>query len=154
VADVASDKVKNVAEPEEIAGKVAAQAREYGEKAKEAVKNFKPYVDKSMKKQPHGHLRRSRSHRVRAWRSLEGVERYQLGRILCLSPLSSRPRTNSARRRFCVGSSRVSKASSSFAMLVVEEEAWLGDRMTFRVRALAKWLQEGLMSPTIMFSWK
>jgi hypothetical protein len=28
------------------------------------------------------------------------------------------------------------KASSSFPMLVVEEEAWSGDRMTFRVRAL------------------
>jgi ElaB/YqjD/DUF883 family membrane-anchored ribosome-binding protein len=34
------------------AGKVAEQAREYGEKAQEAVKNFKPYVDKSMKEQP------------------------------------------------------------------------------------------------------
>ena len=30
------------------------------------------------------------------------------------------------------------KASSSFPMLVVEEEAWSGDRMTFRVRALAQ----------------
>ena len=53
MADVATDKLKNVAEnAEEIAGKVAAQAREYGEKAKEAVKNFKRYVDKSMKEQP------------------------------------------------------------------------------------------------------
>jgi ElaB/YqjD/DUF883 family membrane-anchored ribosome-binding protein len=53
MADVATEKVKNVAEnAEEIAGKVAAQAREYGEKAQEAVKNFKPYVDKSMKEQP------------------------------------------------------------------------------------------------------
>jgi ElaB/YqjD/DUF883 family membrane-anchored ribosome-binding protein len=53
MADVAADKVKNVAEnAEEIAGKVAAQAREYGEKAQEAVKNFKPYVDKSMREQP------------------------------------------------------------------------------------------------------
>ena len=30
------------------------------------------------------------------------------------------------------------KASSSFPMLVVEEEAWSGDRMTFRVRALGQ----------------
>jgi Putative polyhydroxyalkanoic acid system protein (PHA_gran_rgn) len=30
------------------------------------------------------------------------------------------------------------KAASSFPMLVVEEEAWSGDRMTFRVRALAQ----------------
>ena len=53
MADVATDKVKNVtASAEEIAGKVAEHAREYGEKAQEAVKNFKPYVDKSMKEQP------------------------------------------------------------------------------------------------------
>ena len=32
----------------------------------------------------------------------------------------------------------LSKASSSFPMLVVEEEAWSGDRMTFRVRALGQ----------------
>ena len=30
------------------------------------------------------------------------------------------------------------KATSRFPMLVVEEEAWSGDRMTFRVRALAQ----------------
>ena len=30
------------------------------------------------------------------------------------------------------------KAYSSFPMLVVEEEAWSGDRMTFRVRALGQ----------------
>ena len=48
MADVATDKVKNVAEnAEEIAGKV-----EYGQKAQEAVKNFKPYVDKSKREQP------------------------------------------------------------------------------------------------------
>ena len=53
LADVATDKVKNVAEnADEIVGKVAEHAREYGEKAQEAVKNFKPYVDKSMKEQP------------------------------------------------------------------------------------------------------
>jgi ElaB/YqjD/DUF883 family membrane-anchored ribosome-binding protein len=53
MADVATDKVKNVTlSAEEIAGKVAEQAREYGEKAQEAAKNFKPYVEKSMKEQP------------------------------------------------------------------------------------------------------
>ena len=53
MADVATDKIKNVTESaEEIAGKVAEQAREYGDKAQEAVKNLKPYVDKSMKEQP------------------------------------------------------------------------------------------------------
>ena len=53
IADIATDKVKNATESaEEIAGKIAEQAREYGEKAQEAVKNFKPYVDKSMKEQP------------------------------------------------------------------------------------------------------
>jgi ElaB/YqjD/DUF883 family membrane-anchored ribosome-binding protein len=53
MADVASDKLKNVTDSaEEIAGKVAEHAREYGEKAQDAVKNFKPYVDKSMKEQP------------------------------------------------------------------------------------------------------
>jgi ElaB/YqjD/DUF883 family membrane-anchored ribosome-binding protein len=53
MADVATDKVKNVSESaEEIAGKVAEHAREYGEKAQQVVKNFKPYVDKSMQEQP------------------------------------------------------------------------------------------------------
>jgi len=53
MADVATDKVMNVTESaEKIAGMVAEQAREYGDKAQEAVKNLKPYVDKSMKEQP------------------------------------------------------------------------------------------------------
>jgi ElaB/YqjD/DUF883 family membrane-anchored ribosome-binding protein len=53
MADTATDKVKDVAQSaEEIAGKVAEQAREYGEKAQEAISNFKPYVEKSMKEQP------------------------------------------------------------------------------------------------------
>jgi len=53
VADVATDKFKNVTESaEEMAGKVAVQAREYSEKAQEAVKQFKPYVEKSMREQP------------------------------------------------------------------------------------------------------
>ena len=53
MADVATDKVKNATQSaEELAGKVAEQAREYGERTQAAVKNFKPYVDKSMKEQP------------------------------------------------------------------------------------------------------
>jgi ElaB/YqjD/DUF883 family membrane-anchored ribosome-binding protein len=53
MADSATDRVKDVAQgAEEIAVKVAEQAREYGEKAQEAVNNFKPYVEKSMKEQP------------------------------------------------------------------------------------------------------
>jgi ElaB/YqjD/DUF883 family membrane-anchored ribosome-binding protein len=35
-----------------MAGKVAEQVHDYGEKAQEAAKNFKPYVEKSMKDQP------------------------------------------------------------------------------------------------------
>jgi ElaB/YqjD/DUF883 family membrane-anchored ribosome-binding protein len=53
MADTATDKLKDLIQSaEEIAAKAAAQAREYGEKAQQAVKNFKPYVDKSMKEQP------------------------------------------------------------------------------------------------------
>jgi ElaB/YqjD/DUF883 family membrane-anchored ribosome-binding protein len=53
MADVVTDKMKDVTQSaEEIAGKVAEQAREYGEKAQEAVQQFKPYVEKSMKEQP------------------------------------------------------------------------------------------------------
>ena len=53
MADVATDKMKDVTQSaEEIAGKVAEHARAYGEKAQEAVNNFKPYVERSMKEQP------------------------------------------------------------------------------------------------------
>jgi len=53
MADVATDKMKDVTQSvEEIAGKAAEQARAYGEKAQEAVNNFKPYVERSMKDQP------------------------------------------------------------------------------------------------------
>jgi ElaB/YqjD/DUF883 family membrane-anchored ribosome-binding protein len=44
------DRVKEAAT--EYAGKVADQAREYGEQAQEAARDFKPYVEKSMKEQP------------------------------------------------------------------------------------------------------
>ncbi len=49
MADAATDKVKDVAQS---AGKFAEQVLEYGEKAQDAVSNFKPYVEKSMKEQP------------------------------------------------------------------------------------------------------
>jgi ElaB/YqjD/DUF883 family membrane-anchored ribosome-binding protein len=37
---------------EEIAGKVMQQARDLTEQAQQAVNNFKPFVEKSMKEQP------------------------------------------------------------------------------------------------------
>lgn len=50
---IATDKVKNATETaEEFAGRVAEQALEYGKKAQQAVENFKPYVERSMKEQP------------------------------------------------------------------------------------------------------
>jgi ElaB/YqjD/DUF883 family membrane-anchored ribosome-binding protein len=53
IGDVATDKIKNAAETaEDFAGRVAEQAAEYGKKAQQAVENFKPYVERSMKEQP------------------------------------------------------------------------------------------------------
>lgn len=53
MADDATEQLKNVAgSADEIARKAAEQARVYGEKAQELAKNFKPYVEKSMKEQP------------------------------------------------------------------------------------------------------
>jgi ElaB/YqjD/DUF883 family membrane-anchored ribosome-binding protein len=53
LADTTADQFKRVADgAQELAGNVAQQAREYGEKAQEAVQNFKPFVKKSMKEQP------------------------------------------------------------------------------------------------------
>jgi ElaB/YqjD/DUF883 family membrane-anchored ribosome-binding protein len=47
------DRVKDgAAEGRDSAAKVADQACEYGEKAQEAARNFKPYVERSMKEQP------------------------------------------------------------------------------------------------------
>jgi ElaB/YqjD/DUF883 family membrane-anchored ribosome-binding protein len=51
--DSTMDRVKDAAaDVQDYAGRVADQAREYGEKAQEAVREFKPYVEKSMKEQP------------------------------------------------------------------------------------------------------
>jgi ElaB/YqjD/DUF883 family membrane-anchored ribosome-binding protein len=53
MADTATDKVKDVAESaQDMAGKAADQAREYGEQAQDAVKQVKPFVEKSLKEQP------------------------------------------------------------------------------------------------------
>ena len=41
---------------QQMAQKVARQAQEYGAKAQETVRNFKPFVEKSMKDQPMGTL--------------------------------------------------------------------------------------------------
>jgi ElaB/YqjD/DUF883 family membrane-anchored ribosome-binding protein len=47
------DRMKDAAvEAQEYAGSVAEQARAYGEKAQQAARDFKPYVEKSMKEQP------------------------------------------------------------------------------------------------------
>jgi ElaB/YqjD/DUF883 family membrane-anchored ribosome-binding protein len=52
-ADAATDKAAEIAaNAQELAGKVVDQAREYTEQAQEAAKNFKPFVEKSMKEQP------------------------------------------------------------------------------------------------------
>ena len=52
-ADAAADKAAEVAaNAQELAGKVVDQTRQYTEQAQEAVKNFKPFVEKSMKEQP------------------------------------------------------------------------------------------------------
>ena len=65
---------------EEIAGKVAEQAREYGEKAQEAVKNLKPYQKSQAvcrqidERAAHGYLGHSRDHRVRSRRALEEID--------------------------------------------------------------------------------
>jgi len=53
MADGAAAHLKHVADSAgEIAGTAAEQAREYGQKAQEAARNFKPYVERSMREQP------------------------------------------------------------------------------------------------------
>jgi ElaB/YqjD/DUF883 family membrane-anchored ribosome-binding protein len=47
------DQVRDAAEQvQDYAVKLAEQAREYGEKAQDVARNFKPYVEKSMKERP------------------------------------------------------------------------------------------------------
>jgi ElaB/YqjD/DUF883 family membrane-anchored ribosome-binding protein len=53
MTDTATDRLKVAGgNAQEMAGKVAEQAREYGEKAQTAAKEFKPFVEKSLKDQP------------------------------------------------------------------------------------------------------
>jgi ElaB/YqjD/DUF883 family membrane-anchored ribosome-binding protein len=53
MADTATDRVKGVADQaQELAGDVSRQAREYGEKAQDAARQVKPFVEKSLKEQP------------------------------------------------------------------------------------------------------
>jgi ElaB/YqjD/DUF883 family membrane-anchored ribosome-binding protein len=52
-AEGSMDRVKDVAaDAREYADGLAEQARAYGQKAQEAAKDFKPYVEKSMKERP------------------------------------------------------------------------------------------------------
>jgi ElaB/YqjD/DUF883 family membrane-anchored ribosome-binding protein len=53
MADTATDQVKGAADrAQELAGDVGQQARVYGEKAQDAVRQVKPFVEKSLKEQP------------------------------------------------------------------------------------------------------
>src|SRR5262245_46367737 len=52
-ADTTVDRLKDAGErAQEMAVDAAAQAREYGEKAQHAARQFKPFVEKSLKEQP------------------------------------------------------------------------------------------------------
>lgn len=49
----AGKRMKDMAtDAREMTGRAVEQAREYGEKAQETVRNFRPYVERSMKEQP------------------------------------------------------------------------------------------------------
>jgi ElaB/YqjD/DUF883 family membrane-anchored ribosome-binding protein len=53
LADAVTDRVKEVTDNlQERAGQVADQALQYAEMAQDAVKQFKPFVQKSLKEQP------------------------------------------------------------------------------------------------------
>jgi ElaB/YqjD/DUF883 family membrane-anchored ribosome-binding protein len=53
MADKAGEKLQDAsADAQELAGNIAEQARQYGEKAQQAAQEFKPFVEKSMKEQP------------------------------------------------------------------------------------------------------
>jgi ElaB/YqjD/DUF883 family membrane-anchored ribosome-binding protein len=53
LADTATDQLKGVADrAQDLAGDVSRQAREYGEKAQDAARQVRPFVEKSLKDQP------------------------------------------------------------------------------------------------------
>jgi ElaB/YqjD/DUF883 family membrane-anchored ribosome-binding protein len=57
MADKASEKLQDAgANAQKLAGNIADQARQYGEKAQQAAQEIKPFVEKSMKEQPMGTL--------------------------------------------------------------------------------------------------
>jgi ElaB/YqjD/DUF883 family membrane-anchored ribosome-binding protein len=52
-ADTPIDKLKDIGEQaQDIAGRVSEQAQEYAAKAQDAARQFKPFVEKSLKEQP------------------------------------------------------------------------------------------------------
>ena len=53
MADTTTDRLKETGvRTQEIASDVAEQARQYGEKAQDAARQFKPFVDRSLREQP------------------------------------------------------------------------------------------------------
>jgi ElaB/YqjD/DUF883 family membrane-anchored ribosome-binding protein len=53
MADTTTDRLKDASgRAQEMASDVAEQARQYGEKAQDAARQFKPFVDKSLREQP------------------------------------------------------------------------------------------------------
>jgi len=53
MADAATDQLKGAADrAQELAGDASQQARVYGEKAQDAVRHVRPFVEKSLKEQP------------------------------------------------------------------------------------------------------
>jgi ElaB/YqjD/DUF883 family membrane-anchored ribosome-binding protein len=53
LADTATDQLKGAAaRAQELASDVGRQAREYGEKAQDAARQFRPFVEKSLKERP------------------------------------------------------------------------------------------------------
>jgi ElaB/YqjD/DUF883 family membrane-anchored ribosome-binding protein len=53
VADVTSDRLKDAGDKaQQMAYDMAEQTRQYGQKAQDAARQFKPFVERSMKDQP------------------------------------------------------------------------------------------------------
>jgi ElaB/YqjD/DUF883 family membrane-anchored ribosome-binding protein len=53
LADTATDQLKGAADrAQELAGDVSRQAREYGEKAQDAARQIRPFVERSLKERP------------------------------------------------------------------------------------------------------
>ena len=53
LADTATDQLKGAADrAQDLAGDVSRRARQYGEKAQDAAKQVRPFVEKSLKEQP------------------------------------------------------------------------------------------------------